>query len=551
MSFNNVLPYDHSGYRGSKVLKKPGAIIEWTPELAEEFYKCSQSPIYFGENYFKIINVDRGLETVELYPYQHDIINSVWKGRRTIAEMARQSGKTTAMTIIILWYAIFTDYKTTAILANIGSTAQEILSRIQTAYENLPDWLQQGVVEWNKTSMKLENGSVIFSNNTTKNSIRGYSVNLLFIDEAAHIENWDEFWGAVSPVISSGKTTKLCLVSTVNGMNHFHKFTQLTRQGKSEFDLISVKWDDVPGRDETWKQKTLEDMNYDYEKFAQEYENEYLGSSGTLISGSALKNLVEGITIPTNSRHGVNMYHEPIEGHTYVIVADVSRGKGLDYSAFQLIDITKMPYIQALTFRDNMISPAEFAQVIHEFGKKYNDCSILTEINDIGQQVAELLFYDFECENLLFTDNAGSRGKKITTGMKPNTDKGIRTTKTVKNVGCSLLKLMVEQQQLIIHDRETIQEFTTFSRKGVSYEAESGHHDDLTMCLVLFAWLTEQQYFKMLTDIHTLMKLRERTDQELMDDLLPFGFIEDGLEGTNVEEAIELNSMTDERWFLA
>jgi len=474
---------DLEGFRGSKLLKKAGTDIVWTIELWSEFQKCKNDPIYFAENYMKVVHVDRGIETIHLYEYQKEIIRSVWKESRTIAECARQSGKTTALTVIILWYVIFHQHKVVAILANRGETAQEILNRIQIAYENLPHWLQQGVVEWNKQKIVLENKSVIFSNSTSKNAIRGYSVNLLFVDEVAAVDNWDDFWGSVSPVVSSGKTTKIVLVSTVNGLNHFYKFTSLARSGKSEYNLISVTWRDVPGRDEAWKQTTLSDLNFDEEKFRQEFENEYMGSSGTLISGTKLKALVEGIILPSQSQAGVKMYESYIKENEYVIIVDVSRGKGLDYSAFHVINITKMPYKQVMSFRDNFVTPVELAQIVHRFSIMYGNAHVLVETNDIGQQVGDLLYYDFECENLLFTDNQGAKGKVITTGMKTSTDKGVRTTKTVKNVGCSILKLLIEQDQLIIQDQDTINELTTFSRKAHSYEAESGHHDDLVMCL--------------------------------------------------------------------
>lgn len=521
--------------------------------MLEEFLKCKEDPIYFGENYMKIVNLDRGLITPELYEYQKDIILSVCFERKTIAECARQSGKTTALTIAILWYVIFNDYKTVAILANRGETAQEILSRIQTAYENLPDWLQQGVVEWNKTKIVLENGSVVFSNATSKSAIRGYSINMLFVDEAAHIENWNEFWTAVSPTLSSSKTSKTVLVSTVNGMNHFHDFTNNARKKLSDFNLISVTWRDVPGRDEEWKNNELATLNFDYERFAQEYENEYLGSSGTLISGSALKFLAENTEQPINeTKSGLKQFQRYNKNHSYCLIADVSRGKGLDYSAFQLIDITKLPYQIACTFRDNTLPPAEFAETISRFGREYGTCPVLVEINDIGQQVAEMLFYDFEYDNMIFTDNKGSRGKVATQGMQSTTDKGIRTTKTVKNVGCSILKLLIEQDKLQVRDRDTVYELSTFSRKGNSYEAESGKHDDLVMCLVLFSWFTEQMFFKQVTDINTLMELRERTAEQMENELSPFGFADNGIPGSvDVEDAIDLHHNNDENWFVA
>lgn len=515
-----------AGYRGSSTLKKSNVPIEWTPQLVQEFIKCSQDPIHFAENHMKIVNVDKGLITIPLYDYQKDIITSVLSERFTVAECSRQSGKTTSITVFVLWYIIFNPNKTVAILANKAETAREILSRIQLAYEHLPKWLQQGVVEWNKGSFELENGSKVLAAATSSNNIRGFSINLLIIDEAAFIENWDQFFTSVFPTISSGQSTKLVLISTVNGLNHFHKITSLARQGKNNYKLISVPWQMVPGRDEKWKEETLAAMNFDHDRFAQEYENRYLGSSGTLIAGWKLQELVSIIPIAENS--GIHQYVRPDKSRNYVGVADVSRGKGLDYSALQIIDVTEMPYQQVLTFRDNMTTPGDFAEIVNRVGRQYNACPILVEVNDIGQQVAESLYFDFEYENLLFTESAGKQGKRITHGFKQGTDRGIRTTKTIKAIGCSMLKLLIEQNQLIINDHETIFELSTFSKKNNSYEAEPGHHDDLVMCLVLFGWLSEQKYFKDLTDINTLIKLKEKTHEQIESDLTPFGFIDDG-----------------------
>jgi len=552
--FNNTIDR-LDGYRGSAKIKRPGQSIAWTEELLIEFQRCKEDPLYFAEHYMKVVHVDRGLETITLYDYQKEIITSCHENRFTVAECARQSGKTTAVTAFILHYIIFNDYKNVAILANKGETAREILGRIQLAYEFLPDWLQQGVVEWNKGTMVLENGSEIRAGSTTSNNIRGFSINFLFIDEAAFIDGWDAFFTSVFPTISSGETTKLLLVSTVNGLNHFHKITSLARKkGTPEwngYNIITVKWQDVPGRDEKWHQTVLRGMNFDYEKFSQEFENEYLGSSGTLISGSKLKELVADITLPSIGQHGISLYKKAEKDHSYILIADVSRGKGLDYSAFQIIDITKMPYEQVLTFRDNMITPGDYAEVINRFGRLYNSCPVLVEINDIGEEVSNLLWNDFEYENILLTENAGPKGKQVSTIYKPNSDRGVRTTKTVKNVGCSMLKLLVEQDQLIIRDHETIQELSTFSRKGNSYEAESGKTDDLVMCLVLFSWLSKQDYFKEITDINTLMKLREKTEEEMDQNMVPFGVSTNYDSDHDLEAALELHNMKDELWVLA
>ena len=516
------------GYRGSSTLKKSNVKIDWTPEIVQELVRCSQDPIYFAENHMKIVNVDKGLITIPLYDYQKDIITSVLNERFTVAECSRQSGKTTSITVFVLWYIIFNPNKTVAILANKAETAREILSRIQLAYEHLPKWLQQGVVEWNKGSFELENGSRVLAAATSSNNIRGYAINLLIIDEAAFIDGWDEFFTSVFPTISSGNSTKLVLVSTVNGLNHFYKITSLARQGKNNYKLISVPWQRVPGRDEQWKQRTLAAMNFDHDRFAQEFENQYLGSSGTLIAGWKLQQLTA--QIPIVDHNGLAMYHKPEKQRIYCGVADVSRGKGLDYCALQIIDCTEMPYKQVLQYRSNMITPGDFAELINRVGRQYNDCYIIVEVNDIGQQVAETLYFDYEYPSLLFTESAGKQGKRITQQYKSQqaTDRGIRTTKAVKSIGCSMIKLLIEQDQLIINDSETITELSTFSKHNNTYQAEQGCHDDLVMCLVLFGWLTEQKFFKEITEINTLIQLRELSSQQIEQDMVPFGFIDDG-----------------------
>lgn len=522
---------DFKGFRGSNNLKGTGVKFEWTEERLQEMLRCEQDPIHFAQNHMRVVNVDRGLIQIDLYDYQKEIIETVLNNRFTVAECARQSGKTTSICAFVLWYIIFNPNVRVAILANKAETAREILSRIKLAYEYLPPWLQHGVGKWNEGSFALENGSSVIASATSSSNIRGFSINMLIIDEAAFIEGWEEFFTSVFPTITSGKSTKVVLVSTVNGLNHFHQITSLARKEKNDYKLISVDWTKVPGRDEEWKRQTLAGMNFNYDKFAQEYENRYLGSSGTLISGAALERLSFEIPEPDVKNEGINLYERPKVGHTYTLIADVSRGKGLDYSAIQVIDVTSMPYKQVLTYRDNMTGPSDFAEVINRVGRQYNNAWVLVEVNDIGGQVADMLYSDFEYENMMLSEAAGSKGKRITLVWNGNgTDRGIRTTKVVKSVGCSMLKLLVEGDQLIIQDHDTIEELSHFSKKGVSYEAEEGWNDDLTMCLVLFAWLTEQKFFKDLTDIHTLLKLREKTAEQIENDLLPFGFIVDGTE---------------------
>ena len=470
------------GYNGNILLKGANQEIEWTPALVKEFIKCTNSPVYFIEKYMKIVNVNKGLTNFKLYPYQHEMIESFAENRFTVCCTARQAGKSVTVCGFILWYVLFHKDKTVALLANKGDTAREILGKIRQAYQHLPKWLQQGVAEWNKGSLELENNSRVIATSTSSDNIRGFTINLLFIDEAAFIDNWDTFFTSVYPTISSGDETKVILVSTPNGMNHFYSVWANAMEGKNNYNPIKVTWQEVPGRDLKWKEDTLSALNFDVEKFAQEYEVEFLGSSGTLIAGWKLKELVHQTALVV--KDGLTQYVPPENNHVYMMVCDVSRGKGLDYSAFQVVDVTKMPYQQICVYRSNNITPMDYAEIIHRTAKGYNDAAVLVEVNDIGEQVSHSLHYDFGYENVLFTENAGRSGKRITGGFGGgNVDKGIRTTKIVKSVGCSILKLLIEQNQLIINDFNTINELSTFSKKGASYEAEPNKHDDLVMCL--------------------------------------------------------------------
>jgi len=520
-----MIPNMDRGYNGNPLLKKSRKQINWTPEMLQEWLKCAQDPVYFAEKYIKIVHVDHGFIPIRLYDYQKEIIEKLTNNRRVTVVTSRQAGKTTTAAAIILHYILFNEHKTVALLANKGDAAREILDRIKLAYEALPDWLQQGVDEWNKGSITLENGCKVLAAATSSSAIRGKSISLLYIDEAAFVENWDEFFASVFPTISSGETTKILFTSTPNGLNHFYKTCEGAKQGTNGYQFVEVPWQRVPGRDAAWQKETLGAMDFDYEKFAQEFECAFLGSSGTLISGAVLKTLVS--RVPLTQSAGLTQYYTPEPNHKYIIVADVSRGKGLDYSAFQVIDVTGMPYQQVCVFKNNMITPLDYAGIINSISKLYNRATILVEVNDVGAQVVDSLHYDYESELIIYTENAGARGKRISSGFK-NSERGVRTTKTVKTIGCSMLKLLVEQRQLIINDHDTIYELSRFSKKGTSYEAEPGANDDLVMCMVLFAWMSDQQYFKDLTDINTLMKLREKTEEEMESDMTPFGMITTG-----------------------
>jgi hypothetical protein len=533
------------GYNGNPLLKKVRRSMSWTKEQFEEYIRCAQDPIYFAEKYIKIVHVDHGFIPIKLYDYQKEIITKTTDHRNTIVLTSRQAGKTTTAAVIILHYILFNSDKLVALLANKGDAAREILDRIKGSYEALPHWLQQGVVTWNKGSIEIENGSKVIAAATSSSAIRGKSVSLLYIDEAAFVERWDEFFASVFPTISSGTTTKVLLTSTPNGLNHYYKTWQGSVEGTNGYANVFVPWWEVPGRDEAWKQQTLQSLDFDMQKFSQEFEGEFLGSSGTLISGATLKLLK--VQTPLHDNRELKIYEEHQGKNQYALIADVSRGKGLDYSAFHVIDITKMPYSQAAVYRSNLTTPLDYASTIASVSRMYNNAAILVEINDIGGQVSDSLYFDYECENIMCTESAGPRGKRLSMGGNGSKlDRGIRTTRTVKALGCSVLKLLVEQTQLIINDHQTISELSTFSKKANSYEAEPGCHDDLVMGLVLFAWLSSQKYFKEMTDIETLKNLRDLSDDHIESSLVPFGFIDDGRE-EYIEPVIDLSDLDERR----
>lgn len=516
-------------YLGNENLPKAGTIKTFDRHQLLEYKKCKVDPAYFAEKYFMIVHADHGLIPLELYEFQKKAIKAYQLHRKIALNTSRQVGKTTVATAIILHFALFNKNKRIALLANKADTSREILSRIQLAYEYLPNWLKGGVREWNKGSVEFENGSTIIAAASSSSAIRGKTCSLVYIDECAFVENWEEFSASVLPTLSSGKTTKTIFTSTPNGLNHFWSYCEGAKKGSNGFFYIEVPWYDVPGRDEEWKKEVLGTINNDMERFFAEYECQFQGSSGTLISGATLKLLSP--ENPIFSRDGLRQYKAPIKEHQYVLVADVSRGKGLDYSAFQVIDVTTQPFEQVCVYRNNLVTPNDYASVINGVGVMYNKALVMVEINDIGGQVSDTLNNDFEYENLVYTANNGRNGKRISGGSG---DMGIRTTTTVKSIGCSVLKLLVENMQLRIVDEMTIFELSRFSKKGKSYEAEPGCHDDTVMCLVLFAWLSNDKFFKELCDRDVMALVRERTDEEIMSELSPFGLIYDGTDDDQV-----------------
>jgi hypothetical protein len=530
-------------YLGNPLLKKANTPIEFTQEQIVEFVKCKQDPVYFAKNYVKIVTLDKGLQSFAMYPFQEKLVNNFHQHRFNICKMPRQTGKSTTVVSFLLHYAVFNDNVNIGILANKAATARELLDRLQTAYENLPKWMQQGIISWNKGSLELENGSKILAASTSASAVRGMSFNILFLDEFAFVPNHiaDSFFASVYPTITSGKSTKVIIVSTPHGMNHFYRMWHDAERGKNEYIFTDVHWSEVPGRDEIWKAQTI--ANTSEAQFKVEFECEFLGSVDTLIAPSKLRNLV--YDHPKTRSGGLDVYIDPQEQHDYVVTVDVARGVGNDYSAFTVIDITQFPHKVVAKYRNNEIKPMLFPSIIQEVASSYNEAFILCEVNDIGDQVASILQYDLEYKNLLMCSMRGRAGQIVGQGFSgKKTQLGVKMSKTVKKVGCLNLKTMIEEDKLYLNDYEIISELTTFIQKHNSFEAEEGCNDDLAMCLVIYAWLVAQDYFKELTDQDVRKRLYEEQKNQIEQDMSPFGFISDGLDSSSFVDA------DGDRWFV-
>lgn len=536
-----ILPQRRPSYNGNNRLKQLGFAIDYEAWQIEEILRCTEDPIYFIETYCKIVSLDRGLVPFTLYDCQKEKVHTILNNRKVILMEGRQQGKTITSAACILWYTLFQDNKTVAILANKAAAAREVLSRYQGMYENLPLWLQQGVKEWNKGSIELENGSKVFTAATAASGIRGKSVNWLYIDEAAIIPNniAEEFFTSTYPTIMAGETTKVLMSSTPLGYNHFWKFWNDSEQGINDFVRLYIPYTAIPGRDEKWADEqrgVLGDV-----KFTQEVLCHFLGSSYTLIDAKTLGNMSPRSYVYSNNDFDV--IEEPIRGekdaagnivrpdNTYVICADTSRGVGGDYHAFTVVDITTTPYRVVAKYRNNRVAPVLYPSFIHTVAKNYNNAFVLVEINDNGQQVADILYNEMEYENLLFVNRDTQIGQMVGGGFGRHgqTQNGVRTDKKVKRIGCSMLKTLIESGRLEAMDRDIIAEFSTFveDNKG-TYSADEGYHDDLVMTLVLFAWLTTNTYFRELTDMNIRTSLFENQIRQIESELTPFGFIDDG-----------------------
>ena len=515
-------------YLGNPNLKKANTPIQFTKEQVTEFIKCKKDPVYFAAKYVKIVSLDEGLVPFDMYKFQKKLIKNFHNNRFNICKMPRQTGKSTTVVSFLLHYAVFNDNVNIGILANKAATARELLGRLQTAYENLPKWMQQGIIAWNKGSLELENGSKILAASTSARAVRGMSFNIIFLDEFAFVPNHiaDSFFASVYPTITSGKSTKVIIVSTPHGMNHFYRMWHDAERGRNDYIPTEVHWSEVPGRNAKWKKQTI--ANTSEEQFRVEFECEFLGSVDTLISVAKLKTLVYNDPIKKNA--GLDIYENPIDDHSYIITVDTARGIDGDYSAFIIFDITDFPYRVVAKYKNNEIKPMLFPSIIHDLAKAYNYAYTLIEVNDIGDQVASILFFDLEYENVLMCSMRGRAGQIVGSGFSGKKSQlGVRMTSAVKKLGCSNLKTLLEDDKLATCDYDIIAELTTFVQRKNTFMAEEGCHDDLAMCLVIFSWLVAQDYFKEMTEQDVRKRIYEDQKNQIEQDMAPFGFLNDGI----------------------
>ena len=523
-------------YLGNPNLKKANVSTQFTKKQVAEYMKCAQDPVYFIREYIRIVSLDEGVIPFDMYDFQESMVEKFHEHRFNICKLPRQSGKSTIVTAYLLWYVLFNANVNVAILANKAPTAREMLGRLQLSYENLPKWMQQGIVGWNKGSLELENGSKILASSTSASAVRGMSFNIIFLDEFAFVPNHiaEQFFASVYPTISSGKSTKVIIISTPHGMNQFYKLWHDAERNANNYVATEVHWSQVPGRDDKWKQQTIE--NTSEAQFRVEFECEFLGSVDTLITPSKLRMMP--YKDPIQQKKGLAVYEQVIAEHNYIITVDVSRGVGNDYSAFCVIDTTAIPYKVVARYKNNQIKPIVFPNLIVDVAMNYNNAYILCEVNDIGGQVADIIQYDLEYENLLMVSMRGRAGQQLGQGFSgKKTQLGIKMSTAVKQVGCSNLKALIEDDKLLVEDYDTIAELTTFIQKGQSFQAEDGCNDDLAMCLVIFSWMAMQPYFKEMHDNDVRQRIYEDQRDQIEQDMAPFGFVSDGLEEDQFKDA--------------
>ncbi len=503
------------------------------------FLECADDHIVFDENFNEVfvknlipnisyIQTKNGISLVtkiintDVSENMYDITVNSENHRYYTNNILSHNTITTAS--FILWYIFFNPDKNVAILANKAAVAREILARIVASFERIPFFLQPGVKILNKGSVELGNSSRIIASATSSSAIRGFSVSLLYLDEFAFVDNAEEFFRSVIPTISSGETTKVIISSTPNGLNLFHKLWKDAIDGNNDYVPTEITWDQVPGRDESWKNLQIAQLGE--HGFRQEFGNEFLGSSNTLISGYKLQSLTW--EKPKLDSDSLIILEEPIQNHNYVISVDSSRGVENDYSVAIVIDTTQIPYKIVARFKDNTTRPILLPNIIVDLAKKYNMAFLLIERNTVGQTVAESCYWDLEYENI-FTTIPGKSGQELRSSFSKSNKIGVEMTSQVKRLGTSILKTLVEEDKLINYTEDIVNELYSFINKHGSWGGEAGKHDDLVMSLVLFSWATNQSFFKEITN-SDLRKSFFDSQEEMVEEIYSFAGITTGSE---------------------
>jgi hypothetical protein len=522
-------------YNGNPYVKRDGVDQEYTEWELEEYVKCSEDPEYFIENYVKVISLKQGLTDFKLYGYQKKMVKHFNENRFSIVLACRQSGKSVTSVAWLLWFILFHADKKVGILANKGATAREMLTRLLLMLENVPFFLQPGCKILNKGSISFSNNSSIIAAATSASSIRGLSLNVIFLDEFAFVNDAATFYTSTYPVISSGDDTKVIITSTPNGIgNMFYKLWEGAVQGSNEYKPFTIKWWDVPGRDEAWKKQTI--SNTSELQFSQEFDVNFIGSSSTLIAADILLGLIK--KEPLEFHNDVRYYAEPSEGRTYIMTVDVSKGRGQDYSTFTVFDSTESPFKQVAVYKNNLVSPLLFPDIIVRVAKMYNNALVLIENNDAGHIVCNIVYHEYEYENTFVESAVKALGV------------GVTMTKRVKRIGCSNLKDLIESGKLEVVDVDSISELSSFEAKGGSYEAAGNTFDDLVMNLVLFAWFVSTSMFQDSNSINLKDLLYADRIREMEDDVVPFGILGNGGDNTVDMSAYETLIEAQKEWSL-
>jgi len=458
---------------------------EYTPEMVRDIKKCAQNILYFAENFFYIVSLDEGKQTIDLHLCQKRVLRKMRDNRFFILLASRQIGKTTLMTIYALWVACFQQDQSILIVANKEGTAIEIFRRIRLAYEELPNWLKPGVKEYGKTSMSLANGCRIGISTTTGTAARGQSINVLVLDELAFIEPHlvEEFWKSVYPIVSSSKKSKIFIASTANGTgNLFHSIYTGAEQKRNGWECDKILWNEIPGRDEKWKQETIATIG-SLDAFNQEFNCEFLDSGESSVNEELYEKLSVYIRDPLYIMEDghYQIWEEPKDDRIYIAGVDVSEGIDKDASVIQIIDVTDLTGIkQVACYHNNGISPVNFTNKLNEILVQWGRPIALIERNNCGAQVVDNLRHIHGYENIVSWGSATAGRQKDQLGVVVHTN--------TKFVGVTNMRYWVNQLQVVqIRDINLLKEFKSFVRNANgtwSAKKGAGYHDDRVMSFI-------------------------------------------------------------------